>query len=86
MDTIEKDGKKYAFYEIELFNYGDHNYSLIQIEYQNESDLSEFVEGKNKSKETANEIGDASSNTVKKTGEGLEKAGKNLKESASDKE
>lgn len=41
-----EDSKKYAFYEVEPFNYGDHNYSRIQIEYQNESELEEFAEGK----------------------------------------
>ncbi|CAG8678781.1 14337_t:CDS:1, partial [Racocetra persica] len=38
---------KHAIYEVEPFDYGDHNYSLINIEYQNESDLHEFAAGKN---------------------------------------
>ncbi|RHZ37795.1 hypothetical protein [endosymbiont GvMRE of Glomus versiforme] len=42
----EENGKKYALYEVDLFNYGDHHYGRIQIEYQNESDLKEFIEDK----------------------------------------
>ena len=45
-DKIEENGKKYAFYEVEPFNYGDHSYSQIKIEYQEESNLNEFVEDK----------------------------------------
>ncbi|RHZ36694.1 hypothetical protein [endosymbiont GvMRE of Glomus versiforme] len=45
-NKLEEEGKKYVLYEVEPFNYGDHSYSLIQIEYQNESDLEEFVEDK----------------------------------------
>jgi hypothetical protein len=44
--TGEEDGKKQAIYKVEPFDYGDHNYSRITIEYQNESDLAAFEEGK----------------------------------------
>ena len=121
-DKIEADGKKYALYDVEPFDYGDHNYSKVKIEYQEESDLSEFVENKSikievgrdmivgegdnllinggtwnsdrtvwqkvkdTTKKTADEIGDASANVTKKTGEGLKKAGENLEKSAEEKE
>jgi len=45
-DKIQEYGKKYTLYDVEPFDYGDHNYSQIKIEYQEESDLSEFVENK----------------------------------------
>ncbi|KLL03126.1 MAG: hypothetical protein MRECE_27c007 [Mycoplasmataceae bacterium CE_OT135] len=67
MSTLEEDGKTSALYEVEPFNYGDHSYSQIEIEYQNKSDLSEFAEGKSIKIEVGEDmtVGEGTTLTIK---------------------
>jgi hypothetical protein len=41
-----ENSKNYALYEIEPYQYGDSNCSLMKIDYRQESDLNIFEEGK----------------------------------------